>query len=257
MKSAVKSIVLVIILPALFAASINVEILAMVAFVWEGMLTITFPELSSLFGGSGPPNALAACYGNHSWILQKLVGLTERRLADDEPHDGGGPVREAEVEFCSDTLLSTAGGRLAPFIIRGDENRQFNEFSSSWLLKRYPNVSVTAMDMGAYDELMEEISICPKKRFALDRHNIPLKDMAEQTHLYASFNGKTLETIYRDLELAKSDFIQFIDNKMHMMCDAFYGMDGELFFGWTSSKSSVSGTGFHCAAMENLFLQGE
>jgi hypothetical protein len=42
------------------------------------------------------------------------------------------------------------------------------------------------------------------------------------------------------------------------MCDVFDGIDGELFFGWTGAETeTISGVGFHCAVMENIFFQGK
>ena len=85
------------------------------------------------------------------------------------------------------------------------------------------------------------------------------QDMYEQPKFYANFNKDTLGNIYdtmKQKDNSSSGYFQFIDNQLHQMCDVFDGIDGELFFGWTGAQT-VSGVGFHCAVMENIFFQGK
>lgn len=259
------SIVVIILLPVLFGVLCDVELFSMLAFSWEGMKYTLHPILLAAYKrlikvSKDKP----MCYKYDPWILRTLVERLEKSLENDHTHANSTPVREVDffngepyhAKACHETLLSTQGGRLSPFIARA--NKTFIEFSPEWLMSKFGNYSVLATDMKAFDENVHDIASCPWKRRPLSRR-VLLQDMYEQPKFYANFNKDTLGNIYDTMKQndnSSSDYFQFIDNQLHQMCDVFDGIDGELFFGWTSPET-ISGVGFHCAVMENIFFQGE
>ena len=251
-----------IVLLALFSAFINIEVLSMLAFFVDGMMSFTFPMIFTFIRGGQLDKEWERCH--NPWVVQKLLHHLERSLENNTLHTNSTPVREVEFAYrisragrkqiCEETLWSTQGGRLAPFVARG--KKTFHEFSPDWLLQNFSNISVLATDMKAIDDLFTDTLNCPYKRKALAQ-NLSLGDMPWQTQFYANFNQDTLQNIYMEMRrMNNSDYFRFINRQLLHMCDAFGGIDGELFFGWTSSSSeSASGTGFHAAVMENIFLQ--